>query len=926
MDFSTPPPPPLTFLPSSFGSDYFAIANHFKIRFNTASTAQPLRWQCWEVDAQFVDDGRPAGFFRGTQAQKPPGGERILLALKDHFSEQDGWIYDKGHRLYVREDKVYTLWSKLKVCETDILRVSMKPAYDGQWQQQLVDLGRVGTTLEGDCSEEQRFLHVYLRDEASRKKGCIVSGRKVFFESHEPRLSQPPSHHGYVQGRSMWLAYLANLEQAAAGESNGCMQLNVNVTAGFGIHRQSLQHFIGALQTGERDEKNAGSLHWWWLYDHTQNYRNEWATLEICNRAREDWRENYWERYLDVLNSEQFGIKHVEVEALHMRRGKSRIRQISLKPPCALWFEYCASQDSSPVWTNVEEYFLKKHNKKLEYPWLPCVDIGKTPRKDWVPIEFLMVCGGKGNLTRKLTDKMLEVAVRRLAVRPEVRLQWIQEMLWSVPNLQNIGAEVDWNPLSLTCRKLEGLALQGGSSSWSTRAEASSSMVSSKVEFKDGFFNLASDFFAINPPKHKIKWMILNYAADAQHELRDLATSIPEKAKERGFDFDENPYIEWMIRDERRETESRLSEYFGDHWNNLHVVVVVFPKKSHVYSIVKAATFELGLHSACLEALPRQKGRGKGKGGGTGGKGKEKTLTNTKVPNMVHKLLTKLGTVLQLENPHPLLRKGTLVLGADVRHDDGGPSLAGLVGASEPFTQYWSSCRAQMPRLAQEGERQRVSKEHIEHIEEMGREILRHYQKKEGAFPERVLMFRDGISQGQFLKLSAEIVGISQAFTREGNTPQLAWIVVQKRHQTRLFPGKDEQGNDEHRLPNGNVLPGVVADRDIANPAYENWFGVSHRAIQGTAVPPHYTLLHNSIKDLEKKDFVQVSHELCHLCPHASSAVSCPTPAKYADHLCEFAHHLGLAKNISSDVVKLNQFFKGRRFADNHLQGSNFFC
>ena len=48
----------------------------------------------------------------------------------------------------------------------------------------------------------------------------------------------------------------------------------------------------------------------------------------------------------------------------------------------------------------------------------------------------------------------------------------------------------------------------------------------------------------------------------------------------------------------------------------MHIVVVVFPKKSHVYGIVKATTLELALHSACLEMLPRQKSGGKGKGGG----------------------------------------------------------------------------------------------------------------------------------------------------------------------------------------------------------------------------------------------------------------------------------------------------------------------
>ena len=79
----------------------------------------------------------------------------------------------------------------------------------------------------------------------------------------------------------------------------------------------------------------------------------------------------------------------------------------------------------------------------------------------------------------------------------------------------------------------------------------------------------------------------------------------------------------------------------------MHVVVVVFPKKSHVYGIVKAATLELGLHSACLEMLLRQSVDAKERAEAQEGKQK-KTLTNTKVPNMLHKLLTELATVSRL--------------------------------------------------------------------------------------------------------------------------------------------------------------------------------------------------------------------------------------------------------------------------------------
>ena len=69
-----------------------------------------------------------------------------------------------------------------------------------------------------------------------------------------------------------------------------------------------------------------------------------------------------------------------------------------------------------------------------------------------------------------------------------------------------------------------------------------------------------------------------------------------------------------------------------------------------------------------------------------------------------------------------------------------------------------------------------------------------------------------------------------------GKKLEVAWVVVQKRHETRLVP---DINKGAEVMQNGNVKPGIVADVGIAHPRYENWFIVSHKAIQGTIVPGH---------------------------------------------------------------------------------------
>ncbi len=55
--------------------------------------------------------------------------------------------------------------------------------------------------------------------------------------------------------------------------------------------------------------------------------------------------------------------------------------------------------------------------------------------------------------------------------------------------------------------------------------------------------------------------------------------------------------------------------------------------------------------------------------------------------------------------------------------------------------------------------------------------------------------------------------------------PPITFVVVQKRHGTRLFP-------DERNQEKFNVLPGTTVDRDICHPIQFDYYLNSHAGLQ----------------------------------------------------------------------------------------------
>ncbi|KAF5978332.1 putative argonaute like post-transcriptional silencing QDE-2 [Fusarium coicis] len=160
-----------------------------------------------------------------------------------------------------------------------------------------------------------------------------------------------------------------------------------------------------------------------------------------------------------------------------------------------------------------------------------------------------------------------------------------------------------------------------------------------------------------------------------------------------------------------------------------------------------------------------------------------------------------------------------------------------------------------------------------------------------GLLPENIVIFRDGVSTGQFAQvLRTELPRIRIACNGKypkNKPPKISIIVSVKRHQTRFYPTSEENAMEK----NHNIQNGTVVDRGITEARYWDFYLTAHASIKGTARPAHYTVLLDEIfqakfKNEAANELEKFTHELCYLFGRATKAVSICPPAYYADIVC----------------------------------------
>lgn len=132
--------------------------------------------------------------------------------------------------------------------------------------------------------------------------------------------------------------------------------------------------------------------------------------------------------------------------------------------------------------------------------------------------------------------------------------------------------------------------------------------------------------------------------------------------------------------------------------------------------------------------------------------------------------------------------------------------------------------------------------EMITNLQQAVKELIQDFMDNNNGFkPERLLFYRDGVSEGQFahcLELEVPLVQKACMEIDENFRPPITYVVVQKRHNTRFFPATPGDGDSS-----GNILPGTVIDTEVCHPFEFDFFLNSHAGLKGTNKPAHYHVL-----------------------------------------------------------------------------------
>jgi aubergine-like protein len=216
--------------------------------------------------------------------------------------------------------------------------------------------------------------------------------------------------------------------------------------------------------------------------------------------------------------------------------------------------------------------------------------------------------------------------------------------------------------------------------------------------------------------------------------------------------------------------------------------------------------------------------------------------------------------------------KKLMICGVDTYHDSAKKhgSVCAFIATSNPtYTKYFS--RATL---------QETHQELSSNLSITVKSACEYYNKMNKELPDRIIIYRDGISDGQLSQvIEHEIPQIEKAFSMISSNykPMLTVIIVKKRGNTRFFAQDARQGLVNP--PCGTVIDTVVTRREWAD-----FYLISQCCTQGTVNPTHYNIIHCT-NNLKADHFQKLSFKLTHMYYNWPGTIRVPS-------VCQYAHKL----------------------------------
>lgn len=510
----------------------------------------------------------------------------------------------------------------------------------------------------------------------------------------------------------------------------------------------------------------------------------------------------------------------------------------------------------------IENYFRNTFGRKLKFPRLNCIQVAPADRNVFLPIECCKICKGQ-RVNRKLSDKETAQFIRTTAVPPATRKMQICNIHRSNdftddPMLENLKFAIADTPLQMKGRILPVPEL----------------MMDQPVIPKEGVWDIKRRSFYRGSEIRS--WAVLNYNVRNvnDYQVNDFIKKMVQMSRERGMTFHRPHSVTSSQKPNPEQDIHTLKKTYPD----IQMILIVLGRGDDLYARVKRiGDIEVGVLTQCIQAV---------------------NVTQVKIPtlaNILLKINAKMGginnVISKTGNP-VILERPVMIMGADVNHPSAGdtisPSMAAVVASFDRFaSRYAVEVRPQQHRV-----------EIIQDLKNMTRNLLiAFHHNTRGCKPERIVMYRDGVSESQFMEVLAYEMKAMRAACSEldqNYQPGITFLVVQKRHHTRLFcSDKDGVGKCK------NVPPGTVVDTAITHPNERDFYLCSHKGIQGTSKPTHYHVLWDD-NDITMDDLQTLTYSLCHLYSRCTRSVSLPSPAYYA-HLAAFRAKVHISDLFETD-------------------------
>jgi len=590
-------------------------------------------------------------------------------------------------------------------------------------------------------------------------------------------------------------------------------------------------------------------------------------------------------RSLDIDKANRF-LKSLKVEYAMPRqvgtRKTYRVNELVQTPEKAMFVH----EDKT---ISVFDYFKRAKGYTIQHKHLPCLWVGSREKKVYLPPELCKIVKGQV-CNRKLNEIQTSNMVRNAATSTEVRKTKIMNMVKTVnlnndPVVRAFGIDVGSEFEQVRARLLQPPALEYGGQQ--------------TVQPFKGTWRASTFLQGQDMPDGR--WAIISLDRwTKDDDLAQFARSIAQEGGKLGMRVGKpmQPF-ERVERFEPRRFGETLRKY--QQCSIVFVIVTDFP--ANVYSRVKQqAELQVGLLTQCIRSRTMQR------------------MSPATVTNIMLKVNAKLNGknhIISRTCRPACFARPCMVMGADVTHPSPDqrdiPSVAAVTASYDATAFRYNFCwRLQSAR-----------QEIIEDLENIVQEQLLAFYRVTKYYPERIIFFRDGVSEGQFKEvMNMEVQAIKRACRKMGTPdtykPQITFVVVQKRHHTRFFPTNPRESDDR----NMNVRAGTVVDTDITHPTALEYYLVSHASIQGVARPTKYRVLYDEAT-MNEDQLEELTYYLCHMFSRCTRSVSYPAPTYYA-HLAAFrarhylegdrinlnnlAHEQGM-RNIQPKVKEMPMFF-----------------